>query len=504
MNHVGALRVSLLLAIGVVPVACGGTVQRGNQDGEGADTGTGGSGITGSGGTKNGTAGRSMGSAGTAGKMLPPSGGTGAGGATQTTPSCSGKLDALTGMVRCIEGYVHRVKQVECVGAGGAPADASAGASSGGAGGEADPPAKTRANGSVPCGNNESVPGGYSDEDCSGFDLGYCSEEDEFEAVCVSGCRVDEDCGGGAICECGHAESPSGGVCIRAVNCRTDADCAAGLLCASFEQVCAPHAFACQSPDDECRTSADCGDGFCDFTPNGEHRFCDAGVVCGRPFLVDCTARVASVVQSHDWSSASAAPCVEHLTSSQRETLALHWTRLGQMEHASIAAFARFNLQLLSLGAPSELVEQCTRALADETAHTKLCFQLASAYAGRALGPGPLDIAGSLTVTSLEGVVDLVLAEGCIGETGAALEALEAADSASDPVIRAAYAQIAADEQRHAELAFRFMRWALEQDAALVEGRIVAALASNAMPSLATRAVVEPCLSALLTRRAAA
>jgi hypothetical protein len=106
---------------------------------------------------------------------------------------------------------------------------------------------------------------------------------------------------------------------------------------------------------------------------------------------------------------------------------------MGQMEHASIAAFARFSLQLLSLGAPPDLVEASTRALADETAHTKLCFELASAYAGRALGPGKLDVENSLAVTSLLDVVELVIAEGCFGETVAALEAREAADAAADP-----------------------------------------------------------------------
>jgi len=59
-----------------------------------------------------------------------------------------------------------------------------------------------------------------------------------------------------------------------------------------------------------------------------------------------------------------------------------------QLEHASIAAFARFSLQLLSLGAPAGLIDDCTRALGDETAHARLCFQLASAYAGRAIGSG--------------------------------------------------------------------------------------------------------------------
>src|SRR6185503_19927292 len=108
-------------------------------------------------------------------------------------------------------------------------------------------------------------------------------------------------------------------------------------------------------------------------------------------------------------------------------------------------------------GAPPELVEACTQALADETAHTKLCFSLASAYAGRKVGPGALDVEQSLSATSLADIVDLVILEGCFGETSAALEALELRDTASDPVIVSAYAQIAADEQRHAELAFRFV-----------------------------------------------
>jgi hypothetical protein len=166
------------------------------------------------------------------------------------------------------------------------------------------------------------------------------------------------------------------------------------------------------------------------------------------------------------------------------------------MEHASIAAFARFSLQLLSLGAPSPLVEACTQALADEAAHTKLCFAIASSYAGRALGPGPLDVERSLEATTLLDIVDLVIAEGCLGETSAVLEALASADTAEDPVIRAAYARIASDEERHAALAFRFVRWALEQDPTGVRQRI--SLALRTLPhSLAARGVVEPCLSAL-------
>ena len=129
-----------------------------------------------------------------------------------------------------------------------------------------------------------------------------------------------------------------------------------------------------------------------------------------------------------------------------------------------MAAFARFALQLLQLGAPPELVERTTAAMADETRHARLAFGIASAYAGEALGPGPLDIERSLDETSLVDVVRLVVREGCVGETVAALEAREAAEHAleSDPG-RDCLRGVADDETRHAELAWRFVAWALEQ-----------------------------------------
>jgi hypothetical protein len=232
--------------------------------------------------------------------------------------------------------------------------------------------------------------------------------------------------------------------------------------------------------------------------PDG-HRTCESAAVCGRPFLVEAAARVAPVTPRGDWTERGLAPRVDHLTGPERATLAAHWTKLGQMEHASIAAFARFQLQLLALGAPSELVMACNQALVDETAHTQLCFALASAYAGRKLGPGPLDVSHSLDVTALADIVDLVLLEGCIGETSAALDALESAASAADRVIRDAYARIAADEQRHAELAFRFVRWALEREPASTRARVESALVMAPHND-----VVQPLLRALLDERRAA
>jgi hypothetical protein len=157
-----------------------------------------------------------------------------------------------------------------------------------------------------------------------------------------------------------------------------------------------------------------------------------------------------------------AAPDPEGVNPSARARLAEEWTKIALMEHASIAAFARFTLQLMSLGAPADLVERSQAATSDETLHAKLAFTIASTYAGHPVGPGPLELRGALAESSLREIFVNVIREGCVGETVAAVEAAEAVEHAVDPVVRRALARIAEDELRHAELAWRFVRWAIE------------------------------------------
>jgi hypothetical protein len=134
------------------------------------------------------------------------------------------------------------------------------------------------------------------------------------------------------------------------------------------------------------------------------------------------------------------------------------------MEHASIAAFARFALQLISVGAPAELLDRTHAAMADEIRHAKIAYGIGSRYAGYDLGPAPLAMDGALAEHDfLSFVVNTVL-EGCIGETVAAAEATWGSDHARDPVLRGILADIAADEARHAELAFAFVHWAILRD----------------------------------------
>ena len=181
----------------------------------------------------------------------------------------------------------------------------------------------------------------------------------------------------------------------------------------------------------------------------------------GRPFLVDAAPRLASACTRGDWALASTVARPEDPQLTAR--LAAHWTATALAEHASIAAFARFALQLMSAGAPPELLRACQAAMLDETRHAQLAFGLASRFAEAPVGPGALDLDRALVDGGLESILHDVVLEGCLGETRAAAEARAAAADCEQPEIRAVLEQIAEDEERHAALAWRFVAWVLGQ-----------------------------------------
>jgi hypothetical protein len=190
------------------------------------------------------------------------------------------------------------------------------------------------------------------------------------------------------------------------------------------------------------------------------YAFC-YGCCSGRPLVVRGEARVARGCSRDDWMQDARIRAREVLVDTTARA-ANAWLDDACMEHASIGSFARFSLQLLALGAPPELLVLAQRAMADEIEHARLCFTIASRLLGRPVGPGPLPITGLTIATSLADVAAETVREGCVGETLAALYASEQSDVARDEEIRAALARIAEDEARHAELAWRFVRWAIE------------------------------------------
>ncbi|MBM75336.1 MAG: hypothetical protein CMK59_08035 [Proteobacteria bacterium] len=186
-------------------------------------------------------------------------------------------------------------------------------------------------------------------------------------------------------------------------------------------------------------------------------------IAVGRPLTIEGTARLAPVCNSDQWNKRIKAD-PSSLTPLQRDILAQGWLKAAQEEHASVASFARFTMELMALGAPPELLTSATRAQADEIAHARSCFAIASMLTETDLGPGPLNIEGALLeTTSFEHVLVMTILEGCINETLAAAEAAWLSEQAQYPSIKKAQQQIANDEAKHAALGWKTVKWILSQ-----------------------------------------
>lgn len=417
-------------------------------------------------------------------------------------PACAGTVTELmqanvdpptpSGFVQCDGGIVHRPEKRECL----APVTPTS------------------------CPEDASDLGQCkTDADCTEKPFGSCQIDMIFGGAleaptdtcsCVYGCQTDDDCAAGEVCRCAGDVLGMYTECVPAT-CITDVDCPGGEICGFSPDICEPGVFAshCTTPADTCEGDADCGGQPCVWN---EPLWSCSNAACGRPFYVDDAAITAGPAARDDWRALLAAPAAP---AALRPRLAAYWTRIGLCEHASVASFARFILQLLAVGAPPELVLAGQQALADEVEHARLCFALASLYQGTGVGPGPLPAATGADASDLESVVAAVIREACVGETLSALEAREAAARAEDPTLRRVLARIADDEQRHAELGWRFVQWALARLDAAAQARAassfnaaiagaeatVAALAGRpAAPELRPHGVVDEPLRAALWR----
>ena len=474
------LRLLLLAAVSgatAVSISCAGRSVDDDRRGDAGETsaaGTVGSNGGSSGSANGGSAGSSSGSGGT---VQEPVGRPPHGCVAQPLWPDSTNLEACTG------DFVHRTSNAAC------PLPAREGMPDGGTG-------------------ENPIGSCTTDADCVAAAHGYCTEYfgPGRYTQCVYACETNADCAPGKVCSCegnySHASDSAPlmiGRCADA-DCTSDAECGEGLLCiAQLDTVTAcgpprPGHYRCQTPEDRCSGASDCGGGYVRCLHQDERFACvqqsGTGGSCGRPFLVFGRARTAELAPSCDWSDVSALPSCPDLPASALTRITQHYLGAALMEHASIAAFARFSLQLLALGAPASLLEASARAVADETRHARLCFALAARYGGSSLAPGPLDVSGALDEVELLDVVRLVIDEGCVGESVAALAAHAAADLASDPAVKRLLSGIAEDETRHAELAFRFVAWAAGRDARVervVRERLAALLTEteSALPAVA-------------------
>lgn len=182
----------------------------------------------------------------------------------------------------------------------------------------------------------------------------------------------------------------------------------------------------------------------------------------GRVLRIRNRARLAERGSSPGWAE-PVSPELADLGVVERALVAEAWHLSARMEHASIAAFSDLSLTLLALGAPGDLIERSHRAALDEIAHARLCYSLASAFADRTIGPGPIEA----LVERERREVDLArlacgsLVDGCLAEGIAAEVAARGSRNAADPRVRSVFATIARDEATHAELGWAIVEYCL-------------------------------------------
>ena len=148
---------------------------------------------------------------------------------------------------------------------------------------------------------------------------------------------------------------------------------------------------------------------------------------------------------------------------------------IAYLEAASVDAFEQLADALLGWGAPEQLVERCRAAAEDERHHARWFTALAAAYGARVPTPTRID---EVPTTRLA-VAEHNAREGCVLETFAALIAGVRARRAPDPRLRRVFTRVAADEARHAQLAWDLDAWFRTQLSADANARVEAARAET-------------------------
>lgn len=172
--------------------------------------------------------------------------------------------------------------------------------------------------------------------------------------------------------------------------------------------------------------------------------------------------------------------------------LGRYFAQVAGLEAAAVDAFERMAAELSAMGAPVELVQWARVSADDERRHARDMGALAERFA---VTPA----AHEAQAFGLRGLFEVALenaVEGCVRETYGAVVGHHQAEHARDPLVRAAMAQVAEDETRHAALSWAVAEWALPQltDAQRAVIRGAQRVAIDAL----TRSVSTPDSTALL------
>ena len=141
----------------------------------------------------------------------------------------------------------------------------------------------------------------------------------------------------------------------------------------------------------------------------------------------------------------------------------------SRAEYASVASFGELALRLLAVGAPAHLVAACHQAALDEIRHAQVCTSLAG------LPPAPFGAMPGLLgrrlggwrrsrTVQLQRIAVESFRDGWVNEGAAADHLRHRAGRAASAEEQAQLLSMAADEQRHADLARAVVTWCFEQE----------------------------------------
>jgi len=150
------------------------------------------------------------------------------------------------------------------------------------------------------------------------------------------------------------------------------------------------------------------------------------------------------------------------MSDEQRTKAANYWAKVAMMEHASVASFSRFSLELMSVGASPELLALAHQAALDEVRHTQISLDIANQFSSINFTPGAFPIsnkAADFAFGDMEKIATAAALEACIEETLAAAVVLYQAEHMGDSNHKVLLRNVALDEAKHAAFAWRAVQW---------------------------------------------
>jgi hypothetical protein len=171
----------------------------------------------------------------------------------------------------------------------------------------------------------------------------------------------------------------------------------------------------------------------------------------------------------------------------EHDALGRYFAEIAELEHASVHAFRRLADELAAHRAPEHLVLAARRAAQDEIRHTASTTSIALRFGAEPATPN----VGALPLRELYAIALENAVEGCVRETFGAAQATFQASHATDARIAKTMRGIAADETRHAALAWEVAAW-IEPLLSDDDRHAIAIARAEAVTKLARDLTIEP------------